>query len=531
MGFYFLLLINCLLYGPIIGKGGIEDLTKLSSTIKKIPFKYRGLVHMNNEKPVTLDVIVVYDNSLFSILNNLTAKQYYETRNQLYRDNKHLMSICTWDVLPGKVSPTYNLHVGLNPVCIIIFASYENESCNHKLIIPAGTKEIMVLLNEKTLITPNNGIDYINTGRNKEFAVLETIKKSTPHFETEIPNGYNVFYTLDDMAQPPAIVDNNNLFKPVNIKKANQPLRLETLTTLGDDLDVEDKPFLISKHSSWGKLLMDKLGKFLFNHQGVIDNNILMAHGFVIVHNSYNNPKSFQLIIGLFKNKKIFYLNSLKKFYHSVHYGRQSPLEEKIIMNPQGINGENMDGKGMLVVNGNSKIDSSKNNNGSNKTGDKNMNNSSTENNQNGNNDDKDDTKDPNQNDETQNKEEDKNEETNDNNDGTNNENKDKNDEKNKYNNDLNGRNPNLNNNNSQEAKNNNPENPDEESTKNIKKTNNLENKSPSNTPISTNPTKPSMGNLGSMAGNLNPKFRWANLLNAISNGLSKGKQVLNYVV
>jgi hypothetical protein len=530
MKYIFFLLSYLVCSGQYKAKGGIEDLTKLSSTIKKIPFKYRGLVDMNNNKPVTLDVIVVYDNSLFSILNNLTAKQYYETRNQLYRDNKHLMSICTWDVLPGKVSPTYKLHVGLNPVCIMIFASYNNESSNHKLIIPAGTNEIMILLNNKTLISPNNGIDYINTGKNKEFAVLETIKKTTKNFETEIPSGYKVFYSLDDMAQPPAIVRDKNLFKTVDIRKANQPLKLETLTTLGDDLNVEDKPFIIHRHSSLARLLINKLQKFLFHKQGIIDNNILSNHGFVVVHNYYNNAKNFQLMVGLFKNKKFFYLNGLKKFYSRVNYGRQSPLEEKIV--PEKYNNESVTSSQIMALESNNGVNHNKTN---------------------GANDVKDQAKQTNQGpsdgskggskDELEKKKEDPSMEENNGEAGVN-DNKADSDDGNNEN--KNKENKSSDNNQSNQDKANNPSldgsrgpsNP-QDANKEETGVNNKASGNPNDSPENNGALKnsvpaspaPSMGNLGSMAGNLNAKFRWASLLNSIANGAQKGKQALNYAI
>ena len=286
----FILLYIFLLYCPLTGEKAIdsENASKIITNnvpkiplsknylINKIKFKYRSSVNMNNNKAVTLDILVIYDTSLFSIINGLKASDYFETRGQLYKNNKHLMSICSWDVLPGKVSPNYNLHLGPQAVAIVIFASYENKDNNHKLVIPIESNNLMILLNEKTLMAPNNGIDYINIGNSKKFIVAETIKKSEPISDNYIPSGYNIFYSVDSKSNPVPILEENEFnIKDKKIKKSNDPIRIETLTPLLNNLDLVDRDFFVPVYNSYGRLLIDKIGRYLFSKEGVIDNSRL----------------------------------------------------------------------------------------------------------------------------------------------------------------------------------------------------------------------------------------------------------------
>jgi hypothetical protein len=345
--------------------------------VNKIKFKYRSFLEMNNGKALTLDVLIIYDNSLFSIVNGLTAQKYFETRGQLYKNNKHLMSICSWDVLPGKVSPNYNLHIGPNASAIVIFAGYENSDNNHKLIIPIDTNNLMVLLNEKTLISPDNGIDYINIGNNKKFIVMETIKKSEPVTDNYVPSGYNVFYSLDSKSNPIPILENNNFnFKDNKIKKSNEPIRLETLNFSTNDFDIVEKDFFVPVYNSWGRLLIDKVKNKLFSKEGIIDNNILNIHGVAILYNYYDNKKNYDVTVGFFKKNKFLYMGLLDDFYKNVEYGRQSILEDKRInVDASKINGSlNSTGKnGKSTKDGNAiggKNDGSNKADGNNSKGD-----------------------------------------------------------------------------------------------------------------------------------------------------------------
>jgi hypothetical protein len=546
----------------------IENLTKLASLSKKIPFKYRSLVTMNDKKPITLDVIVVYDNSLFSVLNNLTSQQYFNTRNQLYRDNQHLMSISTWDVMGGKVSPNYQLHIGKNPVCIMIFASYENQDHNHKLIIPPTSTEIMILLNEKTIITPNNGLDYINTGQNKEFLVLETIKKPTNKFTSPIPSGYNVFYSLDDNYNIPSVIDDPNLlYQNTVVKTSNEPLRLDTLMALDDDIQIQDKEFFAPSYGSWGQLLRKKLNKFLFNKQGIIDNTVLKAHGFVILYDYEVNKKNFHLLLGVFKNKKYLYMARLKEFFINISYGRHSSLEEKTIKSFGNSQANRQNGGSYNNINQNKNFgpggpSSSDGNNGKGTNGSNNPNNGSQSNNGSA------DGKSSSNNDNNTNN-------NNGNGQGNNNQNqgeggknsdnpssddkKDANGNNPQLNGDLNGKNGTTDGNDqtkdgspsegenspskedgkdeneklpSEEKQDNgekNKENQDEEDKKN--NSSSEESSNDGGVPDKELPSIPSLANLNGLSANLSAKSKWLNLFKAVQNGVSQAKQAINYVI
>lgn len=533
------------LFSSILSKDNpINNFTHLTKIAKNTKFKYRSLTNMNENKPVTLDVLVIYDNSLYSMINNLTADQYFETRGELYRNNKHLMSICSWDVLPGKVSPNYILHIGPNALCIIIFASYKNKDSNHRLIIPIGTNEIMVLLNEKTFISPDNGIDYINIGQNKEFNVVENIK-TVKTVDNTIPDGYKKFYNLDEQNENPAIVDDqNSLFESLKIHKINnEPIRIENLSPIKSNDSIANKEYFVPQYNSWGNLLLKKLGIYLFSGQGLIDNTVLENHGIVILENQYHNKKNYQLLVGYFKNKKYFYLMIMEDFYNNINYGRSSPLEIKKIDNKfdfnsleaNGFNGNGKDGLQLNNTNGGG-INNNNNNNGNSLDKkdvldkDSKNKNDKDENNSNNNSSSNDTSKDKgnNENDKSKNSKGNNNSE----------------DEKNK--NDKNNTNVNGFNLNASGSGNKNPSNYQDNNSTNDPLANAdkedpldeekmyedgaVDNSDNKKNPIDYSLPKSDMGNLSSISKKLSPKFRWLSLLSKINNGVKTARKAVKYV-
>ena len=491
-------------------------LTQISTTI---PFKYRGMPNMNQGKPLKLDVVIVYDQSLLSILNNLTAQQYYESRENLYASNKHLMTIATWDIQPGKVSPNYDLMVGYNPICILVYANYDNPDNNHKLVIPVSTSHIMILLNEKTLISPDNGIDYMNLGKNKEFQILEMIKDNVAMDKESIPNGLDKFYKIND-ANPMVLTEDEYQFDPLKIDPvSNEPLRLENLSPVTKNSSIIDQDFVVPYNTSWGQILINHLGNYTFSLQGILSDNIIINHGIAIIESYHLNQKNYEAIVTSFHKKKYFYIMVLNDFFEHMEIGRNSPLEIKKFQGGNGSNGENNG----INVNGN---DSNNGRSGSLGNNSNNINNSDGNNGVNINNNGK------NPGDNGNNSKS--------NNPNGNNPNGSSNDKNNPNGNNKNGSgfnfpSPSMN----QNSSNNNNNNPDYNNVDNNKSPKDYMDKehpsspdkpsNPSSDPV--NPKKPinylpSAGNLKGISSNLSFKWKWLSLIKKLNNGVNAVKKV-----
>ena len=310
----------------------LKGLSKILNVVSYPRFRYRSLMNMNKKKAITLDVIVIYDNSLCSIIQAMTAKQYFETRGQLFRDNQQSMTICTWDVIPGKASERYKLKIGPRATAIIIFASYDGEDQPHRLSIPPDTKNIMILMNERTLILADNGIDYMDIGEQKKFTVMKKINENNQKdIDNNIPSGYGNFYFLDRDQHPPSIIKDPQLhYKKIKIGATrNIPVRIEE----GEKNNMEDRDYhqpdnyIFSKFSNFFELMQPQLEKNLFSEEGIANNNILRQHGVAFLYSSDMTKKRCYLTIEMFLRNKYKNFIIMSQLNRALLAGRKSPLE------------------------------------------------------------------------------------------------------------------------------------------------------------------------------------------------------------
>jgi hypothetical protein len=88
--------------------------------------------------PVTLDVILIYDEKVLENLQKLSSEQYFQAKDQLLKDFKDKIQVYTQEVLPNtwkdgiKIEPRGN-----NVVAILSFARYHNAG-DHRSKIQTG---------------------------------------------------------------------------------------------------------------------------------------------------------------------------------------------------------------------------------------------------------------------------------------------------------------------------------------------------------------------------------------------------------
>ncbi|HAI69705.1 MAG TPA: type VI secretion protein [Gammaproteobacteria bacterium] len=94
-------------------------------------------LNANNNSPIALDVVILYDEALVEQLISLSAKQWYEKREQFKRDYPAILHTWEWEVVPGQVIPFFKIPENTKKAKgALIFANYHSPGLHRARIDP-----------------------------------------------------------------------------------------------------------------------------------------------------------------------------------------------------------------------------------------------------------------------------------------------------------------------------------------------------------------------------------------------------------
>jgi type VI secretion system protein len=109
----------------------------------------------NQNSPVAVSFIAVKDPKFFERVVALNAKQWFEQREQLHRDDPsgQLFTEWEWEYVPGHPPPPVVIDVDGNVMAALIFANYRGAG-DHRLRIGQAKKMRIELGDEDFTIRP-----------------------------------------------------------------------------------------------------------------------------------------------------------------------------------------------------------------------------------------------------------------------------------------------------------------------------------------------------------------------------------------
>lgn len=121
---------------------------------------------LNQNSPVALDVVLIYDPKILADLQKLTAKEWFEKRDQMVRDHpKDLqLEVWGWEVTPGQTVPPKTLYVPVKTMLIypkarvlggVVFANYASPGPHRASLAPDRNIRIRLLENDFS-VEPQN---------------------------------------------------------------------------------------------------------------------------------------------------------------------------------------------------------------------------------------------------------------------------------------------------------------------------------------------------------------------------------------
>lgn len=93
--------------------------------IANVKFKVAGDV--NNNAPVSVNLVIAYDKVLSEELSKMTAEYYFEHQQQIRNDNGQKIQIESWEVSPGKAPDDTEIYLNHpNGESATVFARYSS---------------------------------------------------------------------------------------------------------------------------------------------------------------------------------------------------------------------------------------------------------------------------------------------------------------------------------------------------------------------------------------------------------------------
>jgi type VI secretion system protein len=104
--------------------------------------------HVNQDSPVKVELIVVYDDKLLDYLLNLDAQKWFSEREQVRRDHpdeKYFVS-SYWELVPGQSPLTKKISFGAGARGAVVFANYFSEGKHRARLDPH--KNVVIALHD-----------------------------------------------------------------------------------------------------------------------------------------------------------------------------------------------------------------------------------------------------------------------------------------------------------------------------------------------------------------------------------------------
>jgi type VI secretion system protein len=151
---YFIIGLCILLSGCSDGAlAGAVSMDKAKVWLEQVNFKVSKKV--NSNAPVSVHLIIIYDDGVLGQVAAMTADQYFTAEPQLRKDHANDIDITEWEIVPGQ-------EVESEPITLrkaygkgaFVFARYSTPDAHREAI--ADEQEITVHLDEKDFFITKN---------------------------------------------------------------------------------------------------------------------------------------------------------------------------------------------------------------------------------------------------------------------------------------------------------------------------------------------------------------------------------------
>lgn len=100
----------------------------------RLPMQVSIVSGANDDSPVAVDLVVVYDKKLMDDLLKMPAAQWFAKRQQFKADHDRQIDVSGWEWVPGQSVPPITIPYKAGAKNVVLFADYHSEG-DHRAVV------------------------------------------------------------------------------------------------------------------------------------------------------------------------------------------------------------------------------------------------------------------------------------------------------------------------------------------------------------------------------------------------------------
>jgi type VI secretion system protein len=106
----------------------------------------------NDDSPTTVDVVLLYDDSLTDQFLQMTAAQWFDRREQLTRDFPNGIQVFSWEVVPGQTLSDLSVDRRAGTTAGFVFARFTRPAPHRLRLTDQSTVEVRLMEHSFSLV-------------------------------------------------------------------------------------------------------------------------------------------------------------------------------------------------------------------------------------------------------------------------------------------------------------------------------------------------------------------------------------------
>jgi type VI secretion system protein len=102
----------------------------------RVPFEVTIAAQANNDSPVAVDFLAVYDQKVLDELQKMRAAEWFTRKQRYASDHSNNLGVMGWEWVPGQAVAPLELEYRPGLRQIVLFADYHTEGDHRALIHP-----------------------------------------------------------------------------------------------------------------------------------------------------------------------------------------------------------------------------------------------------------------------------------------------------------------------------------------------------------------------------------------------------------
>lgn len=116
----------------------------------QLPMQVLVAPDANEDSPVAVDIVVVYDRKLLDELLKLPASQWFATKAQFIADHDRKIDVQGWEWVPGQKVEPISIDYRSGAKEVVVFADYHTDGAHRAVIQPQ--QAFRLVLAERDLV-------------------------------------------------------------------------------------------------------------------------------------------------------------------------------------------------------------------------------------------------------------------------------------------------------------------------------------------------------------------------------------------